>query len=392
MLLPEYGVRSLAEVLPAALRALGLPARADGLELAPSRAVALLLVDGLGAQLLREHAADAPFLAGLADLGPLTVGFPSSTPISLASLGTGLPPGAHGMLGVSFRAPGGELLDSLKWTTAGTADPIDLIGAEPPERVQPQPTAFERAEAAGARVTVVSKREFAGSGLTRAALRGGRFRGAFALGDLAAEMVDALDGPGPALCYGYTADLDGLGHLHGPGSLAWRMQLRQVDRLAADIAERVPPGTTLLVTGDHGMVTATVRFDADTDQELQRGVAALGGDPRARHVYARPGAQADVLAAWQARLGEHAWVVSGEQAIADGWFGPVTDGMRPRIGDVVAAMRGTACVVRSEAEPVLARLPGQHGSLTAEEQLVPLLVHVNLDMSEVSDVKLRRAR
>jgi hypothetical protein len=378
VLLPDYGVRSLAEVMPAALRAIGLPAPPcveGGIELAPARGVAVLLVDGLGEHLLRDNITEAPFLAGLPDIGPLTVGFPSSTPISLTSLGTGLPPGAHGVLGVSFRAPGGELLDSLKWTTVGVGDEIDMTGAEPPERLQPQQTVFERAEAAGATVTVVSKREFRGSGLTRAALRGGRFRGAWALGDLAAEMVDALAGPGPSLCYGYTADLDGLGHAHGPGSLAWRMQLGQVDRLAADIAERLPAGTTLLVTGDHGMVDATVRFDADTDRDLQRGVELLGGDPRARHVYVRPGARDDVLAAWEATLGENAWLVSGEQAIAEGWFGPVPDGMRPRIGDVVAAMRGNAAVVRSEAEPVLARMPGQHGSLSAEEQLVPLLVH-----------------
>jgi hypothetical protein len=49
--------------------------------------------------------------------------------------------------------------------------------------------------------------------------------------------------------------------------------------------------------------------------------------------------------------------------------------MRPRIGDVVVAMRGQAAVVRSEVEPLMARMPGQHGSLSAEEQLVPLLVH-----------------
>lgn len=378
MLVPEYGVRSLAEVMPAALRAIGVPTpppEEGALALAPTRAVAVLLVDGLGAHLLRDHAHEAPFLTAMAEAGPLTAGFPSSTPISLTTLGTGLPPGAHGMLGVSFKAPCGELLDSLHWTTVGGPDPLDMTGAEPPERLQPRPTAFERAEAAGAAVTVVSKREFRGSGLTRAALRGGRFRGAWALGDLAAEIIAALDVPGPALCYGYTADLDGLGHAHGPGSLAWRMQLGQADRLAADIAEGLPPGSTLLVTGDHGMITTTHRFDGDTDRDLQRGVALLGGDPRARHVYARPGAADEVLATWQAVLGEHAWVVPREQAITEGWFGPVADGMRARIGDVVVAMRGGATVVRSEAEPLLARLPGQHGSLTPEEQLVPLLVH-----------------
>ena len=78
--LPEYGARSLAEVLPALLGALGVPGPARRASRSPPvRAAALLLVDGLGTELLRRHAADAPFLAGLTDAGPLTAGFPSST-------------------------------------------------------------------------------------------------------------------------------------------------------------------------------------------------------------------------------------------------------------------------------------------------------------------------
>jgi len=46
-----------------------------------------------------------------------------------------------------------------------------------------------------------------------------------------------------------------------------------------------------------------------------------------------------------------------------------------RIGDVVVAARGSAAVTRTVAEPVISKLPGQHGSLSAEEQLIPLLLH-----------------
>jgi hypothetical protein len=374
-LLPDYGRRSLAEVLPALVAALGMPgAGSTDLQIAPARAVALLLVDGLGSELLRRYAADAPFLAGLPDAGPLTVGFPSSTSISLASLGTGLPPGAHGMLGISFRAAPDDLIETLRWRSHGVGRPVDLRERFPPEQVQPQPTVFERAEAAGIAVTVVSKAEFGGSGLTRAALRGGRFAGTYALGDLAAEMIGALTGPGPRLCYGYHADLDALGHVYGPGSLPWRLQLNQVDRLAAVVAEHLPPDAVLVVTGDHGMVQVDRVVDADAEAALRAGVHLIGGDPRSRHVYVRPGAVDDVLAAWRGVLGEGAWVVPGEQAVADGWFGPVDDRMRDRIGDVVAAARGGTAVVCPQAEPVLSKLPGQHGSLTAEEQLVPLLI------------------
>lgn len=368
-LVPRYGERSLSDVLPALLAALGEPGTDMGI--GPLRGAVLLLIDGLGAELLHAHAADAPFLSGLPDVGPLTAGFPSTTPISLASLGTGLPPGAHGLVGLSFRADG-RLLDALRWTPLGGED--DLREELPPESVQPSPTVFERAEAAGIDVSVVTKGEFGGSGLTRAALRGGRFRPTFALGDLAAAVVEAVNGPGRRLVYGYHGDVDALGHVHGPGSLAWRLQLAQADRLAALIAEALPSDAALVITGDHGMVSVDRILDADTHPDLQRDVLLLGGDARARHVYARPGAAAEVLATWREVLGDDAWVVPGEEAVARGWFGPVAPAMRDRIGDVVVAARGTAAVVRSVAEPTISRLPGQHGSLTAAEQLVPLLV------------------
>lgn len=371
LVLPRYGDRSLSDVLPALLTALGEQGEQRDLGLGPVRAAAVLLIDGLGSRLVQQHAAVAPFLAGLPDAGPLTAGFPSTTPISLASLGTGLPPGAHGLVGLSFRA-GDSLLDTLRWTPLGATD--DLREALPPESVQPETTAFERAEAAGIDVTVVSKGEFRGSGLTRAALRGGRFRGVYALGDLAAEVISAMSGPGRRLVYGYHGDLDALGHVRGPGSLPWQLQLAQIDTLASLIAESLPSDAVLVITGDHGMVEVDTIFDADTHDDLQRGVVLLGGDARARHVYTRPGAAADVLAAWQEVLGTNAWVVTGEDAVARGWFGPVAPPMRDRIGDVVMAARGTTAVVRTVAEPIISRLPGQHGSLTADEQYVPLLV------------------
>ncbi len=379
LVIPRYGQRSLAEVLPALVGALGTAGApgtgepASELVVEPVRAAALLLVDGLGSELLRAHAADAPFLASLPDAGPLTAGFPSSTSISITSIGTGLPPGAHGMVGISFRVDG-ELLDSLKWTAHGTGKATDLRDAQPPEEVQPRTTVLEGAAAVGIGVTVVSQKAFGGSGLTRAALRGGRFRGVHAMGDLAAEVITALAGPGRRLCYGYHADLDSLGHGYGPGSLAWRLQLAQVDAMVARIVENLPADAVLAVTGDHGMVTVDRRYDADTDTDLQRGVLLLGGDPRARHVYARPGAANDVLATWRSVLDADAWVVPGEQAVADGWFGPVSPTMRSRIGDVVVALRGSAAVVRSAAEPLISTLPGQHGSLSSAEQLVPLLL------------------
>lgn len=364
-MIPSYGTRTLAEVLPALWH--------GGFDVEPARAAAVLLVDGLGAELLATHPEDAPFLSALPDAGPLTVGFPSSTAISLASLGTGLPPGGHGILGTSMRLSDEVVMDTLRWAEHGSHGRVDLREAWVPESVQPAATVFEQAAAAGIGVTAVSQPVFEKSGLTRAVLRGGAFVGVHALGDLAAGVLTALGAPGRQLVYGYHADLDVMGHVYGPGSLQWRLHLAQVDRLVETIATRLPPDALLAVTGDHGMVAMTESIDA-SDPALSAGVLAVTGEPRARHVHTQPGAAADVLAAWRSVLGDRAWTVSREQAVDEGWFGPLSPRYADRVGDVVMAARGAFGVTRKKTESVLSSLLGQHGSLTSAEQLVPLLV------------------
>jgi hypothetical protein len=274
-----------------------------------------------------------------------------------------------------LNAPGaGRLLNGLHW-------PKDID----PVAWQPQPTIFERVKEAGAAAVHVAPGAFKNSGLTRAALRGAEYRDAESLGALAALTCAALGESDRALVVAYHGDLDGCGHRYGVSSPAWVNQLAHVDRLAEQIVAGLPYGTIMYVTADHGMVNVGPDDRIDLDAEgpdaegalLRDGVALLGGEPRFRHVYTQPGAAEDVLATWQEVLGERAWVVSREEAVKEGWFGPVgaevSDAMAARIGDVVAACTGTWALVASKAEPLESSLEGMHGSLTSAEQLVPLL-------------------
>lgn len=366
---PEPALPHLADVTPALLSALGVPGFEDRIGVqGPVCGAAVLLIDGLGAELLDSHAEDAPVLAALRGR-TLQVGFPATTVAGLAAVGTGCRSGQHGMVGMTFRLPGTGLFNALRW------GPGDLRGTVAPEDVQPIPTTFERAAAAGVDVRVVSAAQFAGSGLTGAVLRGGHYIGVLGIGDLAARVRTAVSEGG--LCYGYHADLDLFGHLYGPGSDPWRMQLRQVDRLVESIVEALPPGGLLAVVADHGMVAAGPgdAVDVESDQSLRLGVSMIAGEARARHVYTEAGAAEAVADAWRETLGDRAWVATRDEAIAAGWFGEtVADAVRPRIGDVVAAARGTVTLVRPRAEPVESALAGQHGSLTTAEQRVPLLL------------------
>src|SRR4029079_12387114 len=144
-------------------------------------------------------------------------------------------------------------------------------------------------------------------------------------------------------------------------------ELRQVNALVESIVEGLAPGGLLAVVADHGMVAvdASEVVDIDACETLLDGVDAIGGEPRAGHVYVADGAADAVLAAWRETLAQRAWVVSRDEAIAAGWFGDrVGDDARYRIGDVVAAARGTAGFMRRTAEPMLAAADGPHCSPT----------------------------
>lgn len=369
---PSYGSRSLAELLPAVATRLGVPGYVDRLGLPPTRAAAVLVVDGLGADLLAAHPEQAPTMTALVRSGrTLTTGFPSTTPTSLTSLCTGQPAGVHGLLGLQVIVGSAEGIDPpgvmnlLRWDA-----PVD------PEAFQPYPTVFEQAERAGLPVTTVGPRAFRGSRLTSAGLRGGGHVGADSIGELVAGVLGELGRPGPRLVYGYHGDLDATGHRRGVDSGAWRAQLAIVDRLVGFIAEALPPGTTLYVTGDHGMVDvpADARVDVAAEPDLQDGVSLVAGEPRVMYLRVRPGALDDVLAAWRDRLGADFWVLSVAEADAAGWFGGLREEVASRVGDVAVVARGpVACVDSRSWDAGLLGLVGMHGALTHAERVVPLL-------------------
>ncbi len=367
-IVPSYGTATLADLSSSILASLDpeAPPEQNVLGLAPAQRACLLIVDGLGWELLRDHPAAAPFLSELArNSRPITAGFPATTATSLASLGTGSPPGQHGMLGYKVLVPGADLvLNAFRWDSR-----VD------PRQWQPLPTVYERARAAGIAAVHVARGAFRGRGLTIATLRGAELRPADSMGALAAQGAAALAENGRALVTVYHGDLDNTGHMFGVGSDSWYYQLAHVDKLAEQLASGLPSQTCLYVTADHGMVDVGPddRLDVDEMPELRAGAGLLGGEARARYLYARPGAAGDVLATWREVLGERAWIMPRDEAIKEGWFGPVDARMADRIGDVVVAAAGSSAVVASKTEPGESALFAMHGSLTPSEQFVPAL-------------------
>lgn len=363
---PTYGGRSLDMVFPSIGGALGLDGHTNVLGLPAANRFVLMLIDGLGHDLLTEHADAAPYLASLATREPMTCGVPSTTATSLTSLGTGLPTGGHGVVGYTSIVPGTQLrLNSLAWDQ-------DVE----PEVWQPHPTALEGLQAHGVAASVVNDAKFELSGLTRCGQRGVPFRGVESPWERLESVLEASEVGKQSVVYAYESDLDHAGHIHGCQSGEWRESLTAIDKHVRHLRGELPADVALVVTADHGMVDVPHddRFDLDAVPSLREDVTLIAGEARFRHVHTVPGAADRVAARWSAELGDRALVRTRAQAESAGWFGPVSETVRPRIGDVVVAALGNFAVFSSVDFGLEMFITGVHGSLTPAEMRIPLLV------------------
>ncbi|NCA18349.1 MAG: hypothetical protein EBR76_01040 [Actinobacteria bacterium] len=183
----------ISDISRALFASLGLPV-ASRLSIAPSPGIEILfLIDGLGAQSLERYRDAAPHITAMTSMGAARSEFPSTTATSLTSIGTGLHPAEHGMLGYTVRIPYSDnrLLNALKWDSR--VDPVIWQSRE---------TLFEQGARMGIRSFNISAERYAGTGFTEAALRGATFLGANTF-DRMLEQLRVATAHRPAFIYLY---------------------------------------------------------------------------------------------------------------------------------------------------------------------------------------------
>ena len=363
-LLPDFGGACLDGVVPVLLGQLqapgrGLPEWAPPL-LAGARQIVLLVIDGLGAEQLRERAALAPVLTGGVG-GTLTSVAPSTTACALTTLATGRPPAEHGVVGYRV-ALDGDIMNVLQLSIGGRDARVRM----PAHVFQP----FQSFPGAPGPVPVVTRHDYGPTGFTAAHL-----------GDVelhrwhtAAGLVTAvrhLAAQGTPFVYAYYEGIDKVAHAQGLGEY-YDDELRAADRLVGDVLDALPSGTVLVVTADHGQVEVGGSVEV-LGPELMDDITLISGEGRFRWLHARDGAAADVAATAGGCYGDIAWVRTKEQVIDEGWLGGVPrDAVAARLGDV-ALVPFTPIAFLDPADTGELRLAARHGSLTPAEMLVPLL-------------------
>ena len=358
-LVPDYGGACIANVVTALLERpdpapAWLPAAA-----VEADQVVLLALDGLGWEQLQARRHLAPTLAAM-EGGPITTVLPTTTATALTSLVTGTAPGEHGIVGYRIHVHG-EILNILRWTTAAG----DARHTIPPQKMQTQLPFL------GHRPPVVTRAEFERSGFTMAHLDSTRFSGYRMTSTLVTDIAAFANNSEPFV-YGYYDGIDKVSHEYGLAE-HYDAELAAADRLVADVLDAVPSGTAVVVVSDHGQVEVGDRV-VPLAAELMAHVSLQSGEGRFRWLHARPGHVSLLVDAATAAHGADAWVVTRDEVVEQGWFGPhVSAEALSRLGDVaLVAKTDVAFIEPTDTGPY--DLVGRHGSATAAELYVPLLV------------------
>jgi len=356
----------LADLTNSIFNSLALPNTIDTLNLGRGEMrECLVLIDGMGQDVVKRYSDQFEVFNQVKFIKKLQTNFPSTTATSLSTLGTGVLPGIHGMLGYTVRVPRSDnrLLNALKWDER--VDPLMW---------QKTPTLFERAANNSISVTHVAAKRYEGSGFTQAALRGAKYVGANGIDEMVSAVALALK-PQPAFVYTYLNNLDSAGHSDGVGSDKWLTALQLVAEFIGKVIESVPIGTRVWVTSDHGMVNSTQQVVLGVENKLLENVSLIGGEPRARHIYLTAGAEAEVIAQWREFFGTKVNVLSKAEAITSGLFGEqVSEDATDRIGDLIAIPNNDLILIDPARVREESSMVGHHGGLTNTEVEIPLLL------------------
>ena len=314
---------SLADVLPSALAALGVAGERNVLAIEPAECVVVLLVDGLGWQLLRAAQRRGAASYRASPLGRSRPDFRRRRREPHLARVRACRRAEHGITGYTTRANG--LTEPVNWLTwRGAYSGRDLTEEQPPERVQPEDTAFERAARAGVSATVVSSPMFRDSGLTERRFEAGT-TSLRSPPRTPRRWSATRPGHRRGLVYCYSSELDLIGHVRGTRSDAWLAQLELIDRGVRMLSDRLPP----VPVCSSPAITA-----CSTSLKKQRSTMTASRSSRRESTswLANPGHVTCTLRkanstpcarAGRGRSGIGSSSLPATEAISRGWFGPV---------------------------------------------------------------------
>jgi hypothetical protein len=333
----------------------------------PRSKVVVVLVDGLGADQLKERSGHAPWLNSQMNTGRIVYcAYPATTSANIGSFATGKLPGEHGLIGhqvwdrhhderINLLVGWNERTDPLVW--------------------QPHETIAERAVAAGISANVIAAAEYRDTPYTKATMRGAEFMASESIADRFEQARKVVAQANRSISYLYIPELDKYGHKHGWRSPGWAALLEEVESQVKRFAERLPVDTGLVLTSDHGMVETQKDRQLVLDDTLSGlGLEFFGGDTRSSYLYFDSETAIDEALS---RLNSLSYALSAHRAkdlMAAGWYGEAGEQALNRMPELVLQARSNFTLYHTGFSKQRAfDMISHHGSISPAEMRIPLI-------------------
>ena len=328
----------------------------------------LIMADGFGAELLQ--AMHRSFLsANLADT--ITSVFPTSTPVVLTSLATGLWPNQHGVTALnSYQPELGYVVNNLFYSRRSDGKQLSTLDADP-DRLFPV-------------AALVGRFQMDTAMLIPAPYQGGFFRyiaggktiGYESLDDAVDLVVDRVSkAEAPTYTHLYASDVDHAAHVHGFRSERYFEAALEVDRQVERLSSAMPNNARVVLTADHGFRGLDVgdAYDMSRSANLER---LLIGEPwgsgRDTHFDVNINDTSKFEDAFRQLYGDAFYLFNREDVLRLELFGPgvPSPAAESRIGSHLAVSRGPAMLWHRMGKPRWTGPPGAHSGLSTSEMLI----------------------
>lgn len=397
LIVPDYQGNTIANLPGAIARLFGAsvpnlpPLRSDLLQpILEGREitrVVLILVDGMGQNLLDLCAESIPWLEEQAAISAsITSIFPSTTVNALSSLWTGAGPGQHGLVGLELFFPNlgvmGQML-SLSPSFIWSPDALVRAGIDP-YTFLPVPGLAEVLAVAQVETIALKHYSLVNSTLSKMHGRGVHENiGIVTAADMMWQVQTLLEQRLNKKLFisAYWPAVDTLSHRYGYDHPAVASELHAFlalvrDYLLAGLSAQARKGTLVLLTADHGQIKTPPekRIFIEDHPSLHRHLLMRpAGEPHASYLYVRNGQTQAAIDYLRENLNHAAVAFDAAAALQAGLFGPppYATELERRIGDVIVTMRDGYSLLSRDGDQVIIDFVGRHGGLTAGEMEVP---------------------
>lgn len=341
---------------------------------AEPRNVVLIIMDGMGINVLDQHLPEDSFLRRHM-VTSLTSVYPCTTTAAMTSYYSGLSPLEHGWLGWSlyFKEYGRHVdtfvnIDSFSKNSVGDIHAaktlldyetvFDQISKATKETVQTytvMPSKITVAE----RPTINYPSEL--------------------LTDFTHHLSLAIHLDGPKFVMGYWFEPDLCLHKNGLSGDETRRMLRDINKRLTELADTLPKDTLLMISADHGQTDITATdYVTDFPDLMECLIMPPSIEPRCLTFFVKPSKKELFESRFKEHFGNDFILLSKEAFLSQGFLGqgdphPKIDDF---IGDYMALATGQHLIkYRADNLAVDYHFKGHHAGLRKEEMLVPLIIY-----------------